>query len=154
MSASEHEPFMRRAIGLARRAWGATHPNPMVGCVLAEDGEVAQLLGLRSERLLLGAVVYGSMLAGLAGVMLAPLLSVSVNLGWSLGLTAFAGAIIGGFGSMSGALIGGVVVGLAGEFASRYIPGDYADSVVFGLVVIVLLVRPSGILSMIPGQKV
>jgi branched-chain amino acid transport system permease protein len=121
---------------------------------IAEDGEVAQLLGLRSERLLLGAVVYGSMLAGLAGVMLAPLLSVSVSLGWSLGLTAFAGAIIGGFGSMSGALIGGLVVGLAGEFASRYLPGDYADSVVFGLVVIVLLLRPSGILSMIPGQKV
>jgi diaminohydroxyphosphoribosylaminopyrimidine deaminase/5-amino-6-(5-phosphoribosylamino)uracil reductase len=40
MSAAEHEPFMRRAIALALRAWGATHPNPMVGCVLVEDGEV------------------------------------------------------------------------------------------------------------------
>jgi branched-chain amino acid transport system permease protein len=120
---------------------------------VSENQEVARMLGLRVDRLLLGTIVYGAVLAALAGVLLAPILSVSLNLGWSLALTAFAAAIVGGFGSMPGALFGGMLLGLGEVLANRYIPGGYADSVVFGLVLVVLVLRPAGILSMLPGRR-
>jgi branched-chain amino acid transport system permease protein len=120
---------------------------------ISEDREIAQLLGLRVNRLLLGSIIYGAVLAALAGVLLAPILSVSVNLGWELGLTAFAASIIGGFGSMPGALLGGVLLGVGGEFAQRYVPAGFADTVVYALVLLVLLLRPAGIVSMLPASR-
>jgi branched-chain amino acid transport system permease protein len=120
---------------------------------ISEDRDMAALLGLRVNRLLLGTVVYGAMLAALAGVLLAPILSVSVSLGWELGLTAFAASIVGGFGSMPGALIGGVLLGIGEEFAQRYVPGGFADTAVYGLVLVVLVLRPAGIVSMLAASR-
>jgi branched-chain amino acid transport system permease protein len=120
---------------------------------ISEDREMSQLLGLRVNRLLLGTVIYGALLAALAGVLLAPILSVSVGLGWELGLTAFASAIVGGFGSMPGALLGGVLLGVGEEFAQRYVAGGYADSVVYALVLVVLVFRPAGIVSMLQASR-
>jgi branched-chain amino acid transport system permease protein len=121
---------------------------------IAEDQEMAKLLGLRVDRLLLGAFAYGAALAAVAGVLLAPILSVSLDLGWSVAFDSFIAAIVGGLGSLPGALVGGLLVGLSQEFGSYYVSSEFSTSIVFALLLLVLLVRPNGIFSTTTAQRV
>lgn len=120
----------------------------------AEDQEVARMLGLRTNRIVLGTFTYGAVLAAIAGVLLAPVRFVSLDLGFGVLLKSFVAAIVGGFGSLPGALVGGLIVGLAEVFGAGLISSSFRDSFAFGLLVIILIVRPHGLFQVKAEEKV
>ena len=91
--------------------------------------------------------------AGVAGILFATKGAVDPSTGL-LGIKAFAAAVIGGFGSLPGALIGGLVVGVIEPFASRYMPPGYSQIAPYALLLIVLVFRPSGLFSQMRSKKV
>ncbi len=112
---------------------------------LAQDPEAARLIGVPVGRLYALTWVLACVLAGIAGLLLSPMWFVDVGIGDSLALKAFAAAIIGGFGSIPGAIIGGVSVGLAEVLGARFISSAYKDAIVFALMILFLVVRPQGL---------
>jgi branched-chain amino acid transport system permease protein len=111
----------------------------------AQDREVARLMGVRTELVIIGIFAYACVLAGIAGLLLAPLFYVSAGMGGVLALKAFAASIIGGFGSEVGAIAGGLTLGVVEGLGSFYLPPSYIDVLAFGLLIVFLLVRPQGI---------
>ncbi len=112
---------------------------------LAQDAEAARLMGIRVNRLYALTWVLVCALAGVAGLLLGPMWFIDVGLGEGIGLKAFAAAIIGGFGSVPGAVIGGLLVGLTEIMGASYISSADKDAIVFALMFLFLLVRPQGL---------
>ena len=112
---------------------------------LAQDPEAARLMGIRVNRMYGLTWVLVCVMAGVAGLLLGPMWFVDVGIGEGVGLKAFAAAIIGGFGSVPGAIIGGLLVGLAENLGAAYISSAYKDALVFVLMFLFLLVRPQGL---------
>ena len=92
-------------------------------------------------------------IAGIAGILTAPVSLVDPLIGF-VGIKAFAAAIVGGFGSMPGAIIGGLLVGLIEQFAGLYLPPGFADMSAYALLLVMLLVRPQGIFATMQKKKV
>lgn len=113
---------------------------------VAQDPVMGQAIGLNTKRIMMVVFGLGSALAGLAGVLIAPNVSVSPTLGEAYILQSFAIVIIGGLGSVSGSLIAALVVGVAEAFAVQYMPA-LTGLTFYILVAVVLLVRPRGILG-------
>jgi branched-chain amino acid transport system permease protein len=120
---------------------------------LAQDPDAARLMGIRVGRLYLITWILVAALAGIAGLLLAPMWFIDVTMGDSLALKAFAAAIIGGFGSIPGAICGGILVGLAEILGASYISSAYKDALVFLLMIGFLLVRPQGLFGERIGQR-
>jgi branched-chain amino acid transport system permease protein len=112
---------------------------------LAQDPEAARLMGIRVNVLYSLTWVLVCALAGVAGLLLGPMWFIEVSIGEGVGLKAFAAAIIGGFGSIPGAIIGGVLVGLTEILGAAYISSAYKEAIVFALMFAFLLVRPQGL---------
>ena len=91
--------------------------------------------------------------AAFAGILLAPVTFVHSNMGF-IGLKAFPAAVVGGFGSVPGAIVGGLIIGLVEAFAGRYLPEGFKDVAAYVVVLAVLLVRPSGIFGETTRKKV
>jgi branched-chain amino acid transport system permease protein len=91
--------------------------------------------------------------AGCAGVLLAPIAFIHTNVGF-LGLKAFPAAVLGGFGSIPGALVGGVIVGVAETLSGFYLPEGFKDVAAYILLILVLLVRPEGLFGLHMHKKV
>ena len=94
--------------------------------------------------------MYSSALGALAGILVAPILFVSVGMGSSIALKAFAASIIGGFGDITGAIVGGLALGVVETFGAAYISVPYKDAFAFIVLVLFLLFRPQGLF----GEKV
>ena len=120
---------------------------------LAQDAEAARLMGIRVAWIYGFTWVLVATLAGIAGVLLSPLWFVDVNMGDNLALKAFAAAVIGGFGSIPGAICGGILVGAAEILGASYISSDYKDALVFALMIGFLLVRPQGLFGERIGDR-
>lgn len=121
----------------------------------AFDREAANMMGINTDRVIAATFFIGSALAGAAGVMYGLQYSdVYYLVGFAFGLKAFTAAVVGGIGSIEGAMFGGLLVGLVEVFASGYAGGQWSDVVVFGLLIGFLLVRPTGILGKHAIQKV
>ncbi|MCL1962131.1 MAG: high-affinity branched-chain amino acid ABC transporter permease LivH [Desulfovibrionaceae bacterium] len=121
----------------------------------AQDMHMANLLGIDTNRVISFTFVLGAMLAAVGGVLIG--LSVGkLNpfIGFVAGIKAFTAAVLGGIGSIPGAMLGALVLGLAETFASGYMPAEYKDVVAFGLLVLVLLFRPTGLLGKPDIEKV
>jgi branched-chain amino acid transport system permease protein len=116
----------------------------------SQDKEMASLLGIPVARMIMLTFMYNSTLGGLAGILVAPILFVSVGMGSSIALKAFAASIVGGFGSVTGAIIGGLALGVVETFGAAYISVPYKDAFAFIVLVIFLLFRPQGLF----GEKV
>lgn len=110
------------------------------------DREAAAMMGVDIDRTIMIAFFVGSLLAGIAGVMAGLVFSrVFQLMGFAAGLKAFTGAVIGGIGSIPGAMLGGMLVGLAESFTSAYISSTFQNVIVFGVLVLVMLIRPRGL---------
>ena len=121
----------------------------------SEDRNMANLLGINTDRVISLTFVIGAAVAAVAGVLVGLYYGV-VNpfMGFIVGLKAFTAAVLGGIGSIPGAMLGGVVLGLSESFASAYLTTEYKDVVSFSLLVLVLLFRPTGLLGKPEVEKV
>jgi branched-chain amino acid transport system permease protein len=120
----------------------------------AQDRSMASLLGIRTNRMIDFTFAYSAVLGAVAGILIAPLYGVTVTLGVLIALKAFAAAVIGGFGSIPGAVIGGVLLGLVETFGATYLSSHYKDAFAFVILILVLLLRPTGIFGERISQKV
>lgn len=130
-----HLLVMRTRLGVAFRA-------------VAEDSEMSALLGIPRERVLSFAFALGSALAGTAGVLVA-LYNPKIDplMGILPGIKAFTAAVLGGIGSIPGAVVGGFILGEAETLISAYVSSTYRDMLAFILLILILLLKPSGILG-------
>ncbi|MGA2008051.1 MAG: branched-chain amino acid ABC transporter permease [Solirubrobacteraceae bacterium] len=123
---------------------------------VASDREAAEMLGIDVNRTISMTFLIGSALAGSAGVMygLGYANQVSNVIGFLAGLKAFTAAVVGGIGSIPGAMIGGLFIGLCESFSLSYVSSEYGDLMVFGILIAVMLIRPTGLFGQAPLQKV
>lgn len=111
----------------------------------AQNAEVAQLMGIRSGQMIALTFVLSTLLTGVAGVLLAPIFLVDTEMGLNLILKAFIAVIIGGFGSVPGAVVGGIIIGLLEILIAVFISSVYKDAIVFLVLIFFLIVFPQGI---------
>ena len=122
---------------------------------VAADREAAEMLGINVNFVITATFFLGSALAGIAGVMGGLLFNqVTSTIGFIVGLKAFTAAVVGGIGSIPGAMLGGLVIGVAESFVTGYISSTYSNLIVFGILIVVMLIRPSGLLGRAQLQKV
>jgi branched-chain amino acid transport system permease protein len=110
----------------------------------SQDKEMASLLGIPVALMIMLTFIYSATLGGLAGILVGPILFVSVGMGSSIALKAFAASIIGGFGDVTGAVVGGLALGVIETFGAAYISVPYKDGFAFLVLFVFLLIRPQG----------
>ena len=132
--------------------------NTKVGAAMraiAVDHETARLMGIDVNRLIQLVFLVGAALGGLAGVMVGLYYGqLNFTMGWLYGLKAFTAAILGGIGNIPGAMVGGLVLGLAETLAAGYVAGEWKDAVAFFILILILLVRPTGLLGERVAEKI
>ena len=116
----------------------------------AQDKDMARLLGIRVANMIIITFIYSSILGAIAGILVGPIFYVTKEMGAMLGLKAFCSTIVGGFGSVPGAILGGLFLGVVEVFASFYISSAYRDAFAFIILILVLLIRPQGFF----GEKI
>ncbi len=122
---------------------------------VASDREAAEMLGINVNLTIAATFFIGSALAGVAGVMAGLMFNQVTNLiGFIVGLKAFTAAVVGGIGSIPGAMLGGLLIGIAESMITGYVSSTYTNLIVFGLLIAVMLARPSGLLGRVQLQKV
>lgn len=122
---------------------------------VSEDTEAAQLMGININTTISFTFAIGSALAAVAAVLYCSSYSqISPTMGSMLGLKAFVAAVLGGIGSIPGAVLGGLAIGIVESFTKAYISSTLADAIVFGILIIVLLIKPAGILGKNIHEKV
>jgi branched-chain amino acid transport system permease protein len=120
----------------------------------SQDLDAARLMGIDTDKVIARTFAVGGAFAGVAGLLFGLLNNVEPMMGFLPGLKAFIAAVVGGIGSIPGALIGGLVIGLAETFAVEFIDSKYKDIIAFGILIIILLFRPGGILGVEQREKV
>lgn len=116
----------------------------------AQDKEMARLLGIRVATMIAITFIYSSILGAAAGILIGPIFYVTKEMGGMLGLKAFCSTIVGGFGSVPGAILGGLFLGVIEVFSAFYISSAYRDAFAFVILILVLLFRPQGFF----GEKI
>jgi branched-chain amino acid transport system permease protein len=114
---------------------------------VSQDRETAGLMGINPNQVVMLTFVIASALAGMAGAMLGPVLVLTPFAGTSVIVKAFAIVIIGGFGNVEGTILAGLLVGLIESFTTQYLDTGMIDIVVFGLLLLTLAVRPTGLIA-------
>jgi branched-chain amino acid transport system permease protein len=140
LMAGLHVVLKHTKIGLAIRA-------------VAANKDIAYLMGINVPLMI--SLIFGvaCALAAAAGVLIGPINYVQVEMGYLMLIKAFAAAVVGGFGSLPGAIVGGLVVGVAETLGSAYISGSHKDIYAFLLLIIVLMIKPSGLFGVIAKVK-
>jgi branched-chain amino acid transport system permease protein len=114
---------------------------------VAEDAETASLMGVDIDRVISQAFVLGGLLGGAAGFLFGISAGVVYTMGFTPALKAFTAAVLGGIGNIRGAVLGGLTLGVAENLPSACVGASWRDVVAFGILVLVLLVRPTGLLG-------
>jgi len=114
---------------------------------VAHNKDIAYLMGINVPLMISVIFGIGCALGAAAGVLVGPINYVQVLMGLGVIIKAFAAAVVGGFGSLPGAVLGGLLVGVAESLGAGYINGSYKDIYAFVLLILVLMVRPSGLLG-------
>jgi len=121
----------------------------------SQDMHMAGLLGIDTNRVISFTFILGAMLAAVGGVLIALAIGkLNPFIGFVAGIKAFTAAVLGGIGSIPGAMLGGVILGVAETFAAAFISSEYKDIVAFGLLVLILMFRPTGLLGKPEVEKV
>jgi len=126
--------FRKTALGLSMRA-------------VASNPTAAAVVGIAAGRVRLASYAIAGALGGLAGVLVTPITTLNYDVGVLMGLKGFAAAILGGFGSFPGAILGGLGLGLLESLSAGYLSSAYKDVVAFVVLLLVLFVRPKGLLG-------
>lgn len=122
-----------------------TYGKAIMACAL--DRDTARLMGINVDRMVSLTFLVGSALSGAAGVMMAIYYNATYpRMGLLPGLKAFSAAILGGVGNIPGAILGGLLLGVAESLGAAYISSGFKDAIAFAILVLVLLIRPQGIL--------
>lgn len=131
-----------------------TRPGRAMRAV-SQDREAAQLMGINVNKTISMTFAVGSFLAGAAGILVAIVFpQIRPTMGLMPGLKAFVAAVIGGIGIIPGAVLGGLIIGISENLVTAYISSSWRDAIAFGLLIIILLVKPSGILGQNTREKV
>ena len=113
---------------------------------LAVDHDAARLMGIDVDQVIRIAFILGAMLAAASGVMLGLYyVQIQFTMGFLLGLRAFTAAVLGGIGNIPGAMAGGLLIGLLEAYTTGYLSGTWEDVVVFGVLITVLVIKPTGL---------
>ncbi|MDD2540976.1 MAG: branched-chain amino acid ABC transporter permease [Desulfuromonadaceae bacterium] len=113
----------------------------------AQDREAAQLMGINVKWMSILAFGIGSSMAGTAGALIAPTYYIFPQVGSAFTLKAFVITVLGGMGSVVGATLGGVIIGVVESMGAAYISSEWKDVVVFAIFLLVLLIKPSGLMG-------
>ena len=122
-----------------------TKTGKAMKCV-AQDKTAAALMGVNVARIINLTVAISAALCGIVGVLCAPLYNISNGMVSAAALKGFCAAVVGGFGSYPGAIVGGILIGLLEQFGVLFFPTVYKDVVAFGVMILFLLLRPTGII--------
>lgn len=121
----------------------------------AQDRKMAMLVGINVDNVISITFIIGSALAAIGGVLIANHIGqINFYIGFIAGIKAFTAAVLGGIGSIPGAVLGGFVLGLTESFATGYVSSDYEDVFAFSLLVLILIFRPAGLLGKASIEKV
>jgi branched-chain amino acid transport system permease protein len=137
-------------------AFGAFFSRTQAGKIMqatSENSAAAYLVGIRVENVYTWTWGIGAAVAGAAAVLMAPLTLISPDIGAGFLIKAFAATILGGLGSMVGAVVGGFLVGLIEQFASGYIDSSLQEIAAFIVIMVVLVFRPSGLFGVYQQRK-
>jgi branched-chain amino acid transport system permease protein len=154
-------PAMRVAVvlvslGLMALLWlfvNRTRTGTAIRAV-ALDRDAARLCGVDVDRVVRTVFLVGPALGGVAGLMVGLTYGqIGFTMGWSYGMKAFTAAILGGIGNVPGAMLGGLLLGLAEALGSAYVSSAWKDAIAFVVLIVVLLVRPTGILGERVAEK-
>lgn len=132
--------FSRTRFGRAMRA-------------VAQNQRAARLMGISVERVYSASWVLAAVVGAIAGVLIAPVIFLSSKMGLVV-INGFIAAVLGGFGSMPGAVVGGMLLGVIENLAPLYLPSSIKHSVPFLLLIAILLIRPGGVLGRVSRRKV
>lgn len=122
---------------------------------VAEDLQMANLLGINTNKIISFTFVIGAALAAVAGLLLGLYYGVAnPAIGFIAGLKAFTAAVLGGIGSIPGAMLGGLILGVTESLTAGYFHSEYKDVVAFGLLILILLFRPTGLLGKPEVEKI
>lgn len=120
---------------------------------VAFNSVASSLMGIDVRKVMIGAYLASSILAGLSGFLLAPIAQASIAMGITVGLKGFSGAIIGGLSSPRGCALGGLLLGVCESFVNLW-QAQWRDVFVFGLVILVLAIKPAGLFGRLLPEKV
>ena len=121
----------------------------------AIDQGAARLMGIDVDRVILIVFLIGPALGGLAGLMVGLLYGqINFTMGWVYGLKAFTAAILGGIGNIPGAMVGGILLGVIEAMGAAYISIAWKDAIAFVVLILILIVRPTGLLGERVAEKV
>lgn len=121
---------------------------------VSEDRDAAQLMGVNVNRTISMTFIIGSGLAAIAGILFAGSYDVYPTLGALPGIKAFVAAVLGGIGSVPGAMLGGLLLGVIESLSKTYLSSQLSTAIVFGILILVLLVKPAGLLGRSRTEKV
>lgn len=121
---------------------------------VSHDREAALLMGINVNTIISATFALGSALAAAAGVLFGSFYPLKPLLGFMPGIKAFVAAVLGGIGIIPGAMLGGLILGVAESLVSGFLSSTLRDVVAFAILIIILLVRPTGILGKPSGEKV
>jgi branched-chain amino acid transport system permease protein len=120
----------------------------------AQDAEAARMMGVDVDRVIMTAFFVGSALAGAGGMIFGLYYNfTSFVVGYSAGLRAFTAAVLGGIGNVPGAMLGGMIIGLIETMSGQFIAVRWTDVIIFSLLVLVLVFKPSGLLGRLAPNK-
>ena len=137
------------ALGLIALSWLLIQKTRLGTAMRAtfQDRETAALMGVRISRIHTATFAFGSALAAAAGALLGPIFLAYPSMGDLASLKAFSVVILGGLGNLAGATLGGLILGVAEELGAGYVSSGYRDAVGFVIIILVLLLRPSGLFA-------
>lgn len=122
---------------------------------VSEDKDAAQLMGINVNRTISMTFAIGSALAAIAGILFAASYGfIQPYMGSMVGIKAFVAAVLGGIGNIPGAMLGGILLGVIESFSKAYISTRLSDAIVFGVLILVLILKPSGLLGKSRTEKV
>lgn len=119
----------------------------------AVNAMAASLMGIEVVRMIRYSFVISAVLGATAGILITPAQFTQFNVGIPFGLKGFTAAMIGGFGNITGAIVGGLVLGLLESLGVAFISSRYKDAISFGLLIVILLIRPNGLFGSLVEEE-